>query len=230
MVWIKICGITNLEDARTASGLKVDSIGFVLSTSSPRRIEIDTAGRIIEALRSEENMIPAAGVFVNEKIKDVLKYSKSLGLDYVQLSGDENNSYLKKLKEKSGGLKIIKSIRIKDNNKDKNKKKEISYISAGKAKIYQEIESFKGHADFILFDSYRSGAYGGTGDTFNWDIIKYFSIGIPVILSGGLDGENVRQAVDIVKPFGVDASSRLEICPGKKDPDKVRRFVNAIRL
>ena len=230
MVWIKICGITNLEDARMASRLKVDSIGFVLSTDSPRRIEINTAGRIIEALRSEGNMIPAVGVFVNEETKDVLKYSKSLGLDYVQLSGDENNSYLKKLKEKSGGLKIIKSIRIKDNNKDKNKKKEISYISAGKAKIYQEIESFKGYADFILFDSYRNGAYGGTGDTFNWDIIKYFSIGIPVILSGGLDGENVRQAVDIVKPFGVDASSRLEICPGKKDPDKVRRFVNAIRL
>ncbi len=222
MVWIKICGITNLEDARMASGLKVDSIGFVLSTSSPRRIEIDKAGRIIKALRSEENMIPAAGVFVNEKTKDVLKYSKSLGLDYVQLSGDEDKNYLKKLKEKSGGLKIIKSIRIK--------KKEIPYRSAGKAKIYQEIESFKGYVDFILFDSYREGAYGGTGDTFNWDIIKYFSIGIPVILSGGLDSENVKQAIDIVKPFGVDASSRLEICPGKKDPDKVRRFVNAVRL
>ena len=230
MVWIKICGITNLEDARMASGLKVDSIGFVLSTDSPRRVEPDTAATIIGELRKERNMISAAGVFVNEKIGYILECSKSLGLEYVQLSGDEGSDYLKELKEKSGRLKIIKSIRIKDKNKDKNKKKEISDYIAGKAKIYQEIESFKGYADFILFDSYRKGAYGGTGDTFNWDIVKYLNAGIPVILSGGLDGENVREAMEIVKPFGVDASSRLEIHSGKKDPDKVRRFVNAVRL
>lgn len=223
MVWIKICGITNLEDARMVSRLKADSIGFVLSADSPRGIGLDTAGRIIRALRGEENIVPVTGVFVNEKIENILQYSKSLGLAYVQLSGDEDSSYLKSLKEKSGELKIIKSLRIKDKNKKDMDR------DTGEAKINQEIEGFKGYADFILFDSYIKGAYGGTGKTFNWDIVKYSNIGIPVILSGGLDSENIKRAVDIVKPFGVDASSRLEIYPGKKDPDKVRRFISAIK-
>lgn len=217
MVWIKICGITNIDDAKSISELGVDAMGFVLSADSPRRVEIITAYRIIEALRTGENKISMVGVFVNEEIRKVLNDYRSLRLDYIQLSGDEDMDYLKDLKEKAKDIKIIKSIRIKNKSE--------SY----RAKINKKVDKLKEYADFILMDSYSKNVYGGTGVSFNWDIVKDYYREIPVILSGGLDAENVRQAVDIVKPFGVDASSKLEIYPGKKDIDKVTKFINVLK-
>lgn len=217
MVWIKICGITNLEDAKSISELGVDAMGFVLSADSPRRVEIITVYRIIEALRTGENKISMVGVFVNEEIRKVLNDYRSLRLDYIQLSGDEDRDYLKDLKEKAKDIKIIKSIRIKNKNE--------SY----RAKINKKVDKLKEYADFILMDSYSKNVYGGTGVSFNWDIVKDYDWEIPVILSGGLDTGNVRQAIDIVKPFGVDASSKLEIYPGKKDIDKVTKFINVLK-
>ena len=111
MVWIKICGITNSEDATGISCLGVDAIGFVLSTNSPRRMEPDAAGKIITALRSEGIRVPAAGVFVNEKIERITQWVKLLGLDYIQLSGDEEEDYIEDLRTRSGKIKIIKAIR-----------------------------------------------------------------------------------------------------------------------
>ena len=217
MVWIKICGITNIDDAKSISELGVDAMGFVLSADSPRRVEIITAYRIIEALRTGENKISMVGVFVNEEIRKVLNDYRSLRLDYIQLSGDEDMDYLKDLKEKAKDIKIIKSIRIKNKSE--------SYS----AKINKKVDKLKEYADFILMDSYSKNVYGGTGVSFNWDIVKDYYREIPAILSGGLDAENVRQAVDIVKPFGVDASSKLEIYPGKKDIDKVTKFINVLK-
>lgn len=217
MVWIKICGITNIEDAKSISELRVDAIGFVLSADSPRKVEVITAYRIIEALRTGENKISMVGVFVNEEIRKVLNDYRSLRLDYIQLSGDEDMDYLKDLKEKAKDIKIIKSIRIKNKSE--------SY----RAKINKKVDKLKEYADFILMDSYSKNVYGGTGVSFNWDIVKDYYREIPVILSGGLNAENVRQAVDIVKPFGVDASSKLEIYPGKKDIDKVTKFINVLK-
>lgn len=217
MVWIKICGITNIDDAKSISELRVDAMGFVLSADSPRKVEVITAYRIIEALRTGENKISMVGVFVNEEIRKVLNDYRSLRLDYIQLSGDEDMDYLKDLKEKAKDIKIIKSIRIKNKSE--------SY----RAKINKKVDKLKEYADFILMDSYSKNVYGGTGVSFNWDIVKDYYREIPVILSGGLDAENVRQAVDIVKPFGVDASSKLEIYPGKKDIDKVTKFINVLK-
>jgi phosphoribosylanthranilate isomerase len=217
MVWIKICGITNIDDAKSISELRVDAMGFVLSADSPRRIEAITAYRIIEALRTGENKISMVGIFVNEEIRKVLNDYRSLRLDYIQLSGDEDRDYLKDLKETAKDIKIIKSIRIKNKSE--------SYS----AKINKKVDKLKEYADFILMDSYSKNVYGGTGVSFNWDIVKDYYREIPVILSGGLDAENVRQAVDIVKPFGVDASSKLEIYPGKKDIDKVTKFINVLK-
>jgi phosphoribosylanthranilate isomerase len=217
MVWIKICGITNVDDAKSISELGVDAMGFVLSADSPRKVEIITVYRIIEALRTGENKISMVGVFVNEEIRKVLNDYRSLRLDYIQLSGDEDRDYLKDLKEKAKDIKIIKSIRIKNKSE--------SY----RAKINKKVDKLKEYADFILMDSYSKNVYGGTGVSFNWDIVKDYYREIPVILSGGLDAENVRQAVDIVKPFGVDASSKLEIYPGKKDIDKVTKFINVLK-
>lgn len=218
MVWIKICGITNSEDAERISGLDIDAMGLILSTDSPRRVSVLKAKKIIEAVRNKEgSRISMVGVFVNEEVQDVLKDCRYLKLDYIQLSGDEDMSYLKDLSSGSKSLKIIKSIRIKGRDQ--------SY----EAKLNEKLKKLKGQIDFILLDSYSEDAYGGTGRTFDWSIARDFSGEIPVILSGGLNGENVRQAVNIAKPFGVDASSKLEICPGKKDMDKVSRFVNVLK-
>ncbi|MFA5014138.1 MAG: phosphoribosylanthranilate isomerase [Actinomycetota bacterium] len=220
MVWIKICGITNSEDAAGISRLGVNAIGFVLSTNSPRRVESDTAEKIIMALRSEGIKVPVAGVFVNEKIERITRCVKLLGLDYIQLSGDEEENYIEDLRTRSGKTKIIKAIRIKDNNKDQE-----DMIDG----LDEEIDKLKGYADFILLDSYRKGIYGGTGVPLDWGMLKNYCSKIPVILSGGLDPENVKKAVDTVEPFGVDTSSGLEIYPGKKDMNKVARFVNILR-
>jgi phosphoribosylanthranilate isomerase len=218
MVWIKICGITNMEDAEKISGLNTDAMGFILSTRSPRRINTSKAKKIIEAVRNKQNNeISMVGVFVNEEVSKVLKDFEYLKLDHIQLSGDEDGHYLKDLNERTTGVKIIKSIRIKGRSR--------SY----EAELNEEIKKLKGHADFILLDSYIENIYGGTGMSFDWNIAKNCLRGIPIILSGGLDAENVRQAVSMVKPFGVDASSKLETYPGKKDIYKVSRFIDVLR-
>jgi phosphoribosylanthranilate isomerase len=217
MVWIKICGITNLEDAAGICHLGVDAMGFVLSTNSPRRVKPEKAEEIITALRGSGIKVPVAGVFVNEKIERVIQCGDLLGLDYIQLSGDEEEEYIENLKKESGKIKIIKALRIKDKNKDQ------------KDTIDEKIDKLQDHTDFILLDSYRKGIYGGTGAPLNWEMLKNYRSKIPVILSGGLDPENVKRAVDTVRPFGVDASSGLEIYPGKKDLNKVARFVNILR-
>ncbi len=217
MVWVKICGITNLEDAEEISKLKVDAMGFILSTDSPRRIKAAEAGKIIKILRSRKKKISAVGVFVNEEVGKVIEDSESLGLDFIQLSGDEDGYYLKDLMERTGNINIIKSIRV--NHKDK------LYVK----KVYEKISKLEKFVDFILMDSYRKDVYGGTGKSFRWDIIKNYCGRVPVILSGGLDAENVGEAVRTVKPFGVDASSKLEAYPGKKDIYKVSRFINVLK-
>jgi len=223
MVWIKICGITNLEDARMVTRLGADTMGFILSTDSPRRIGLDRAKDIVDALSEEKNKILRAGVFVNEEIKYILSCSGKLGLDYIQLSGDEDSDFLKKLKDASGGLKIIKAVRIK--NRDKTINGNGSYEN----EINEKIESARSFADYILLDSYKKNVYGGTGMTSDWNFAGDCSSRMPVILSGGLEPGNIREAIDSVRPFGVDASSRLELYPGKKDPVKLNEFIKIIR-
>ncbi len=217
MVWVKICGITNMEDAEKISKLKIDAMGFILSADSPRRIKATEAGKIIEAIRGRKKNISAVGVFVNEEIGKVAEDSESLGLDFIQLSGDEDEYYLKDLKRRTVHINIIKAIRV--NHKDKLCSK----------KVYEKMIRLEKLVNFILLDSYSKDVYGGTGKSFRWDIIKDYHSLVPVILSGGLDAENVGEAVRIVKPFGVDASSKLETYPGKKDIYKVRRFINILK-
>jgi len=210
MVWVKICGITEKEDAEAAAGMGADCLGFILSTDSPRCIEPDDVIRITGSLKDVEK----AGVFVNEDIRKVTDTAESLGLDYVQLSGDEDVPYIKELRRGAEKVKIIKALRIK---KDEN-------TDIGRAS-----EEMLRHADFILLDSYDKYMYGGTGKTVDWKAIKGLIDPDKLIVSGGLCHENVSGALDVLEPFGVDASSRLEASPGKKDHDKVRKFLEAVR-
>jgi phosphoribosylanthranilate isomerase len=217
MIWIKICGITNLEDAKKISELDADAMGFILSTDSPRRIENSRAKKIIRSVRKNNKNIYLVGVFVNEKIEKVLRDSDDLDLDMVQLSGDENREYLKTLYGRSGDVKIIKALRIKNESQ------------SGRTELGKDIHKMKKYTDFILLDSYSKDIYGGTGVSFDWDIARDYNRTVPIILSGGLDAENIEKAIKTAKPFGVDASSKLEIYPGKKDISKVSEFIKTLR-
>lgn len=200
---IKICGITNLEDALLATHLGADALGFVFS-KSPRRISPEKAQEIISQLPPFVNTV---GVFANEPLERIVETLDSCSIDVVQLHGDENQKYCSELKEFN--KKIIKAVRIRD---------ELSLL---------ELLSFD--VDAHLFDSYSKEAYGGTGKTFDWDVIKGKDFSKPIILSGGLAADNVAEAIEFFQPYGVDASSRLEKEPGVKEPKSVTEFIKVVR-
>ena len=200
MVKIKICGITNLGDARASAKLGADFIGFIFA-KSPRRITPLKAKKIIEQLPAS---IKKVGVFVNEKAETVNNISDYCGLDLVQLHGKESPNYLKKIKKP-----VIKAFRIRD-------KRSLNQLSRYKAKAF-------------LLDTYKKGKPGGTGETFNWDLAvaakKYRH---PIFLSGGLNPENISGAIKKVKPYAVDVSSGVERKPGKKDIVKLKKIQELI--
>ena len=203
MTRIKICGITNLDDAMSAVELGVDALGFVFS-ESPRKISIEDVEKITENLPP---FVVTVGVFVNEYPEFIAKVFLRCKIDAFQLHGDETPNYCTNFPNE----KIIKAFRLKDRDS-------INLISK-----YKEI-------DAILLDVYVEGKYGGTGETFNWDLaIEAKKFGKPIILSGGLNPENVKDAILKVKPYAVDTSSGVEEKPGKKDFQKMKEFVRRVR-
>ncbi|MBI3599240.1 MAG: phosphoribosylanthranilate isomerase [Nitrospinae bacterium] len=213
MTKVKICGITNLEDAVYAAECGADAVGFIFYQKSPRFIERKTAKEII---RNLPPFITTVGVFVNHDIEDVIKTAQDCRLNAVQLHGDESPDYCSKIPllspfTKGGvrGIKIIKAIRVE--SKDSFKKMTGYGVSA------------------FLLDSYSENSYGGTGKTFNWNLaIKAKEYG-RIILSGGLTKDNVKDAIEKVEPYGVDVSSGVEESIGKKDREKVRAFIKRVK-
>ena len=201
MVKVKICGITNLEDAISAQAQGADFLGFVFA-ESPRRIKADKAKRIIERLNTG---IKVVALFVNEEKKAVDNILKELErVDILQFHGDDTPDYCRQFREKE----VIKAIRIKD------------------ASSLKKIDEFKG-VDYLLLDTFHSAQYGGTGMAFDWDIaVEAKDYGIPIFLSGGLNAGNVRDAVVKLRPFAVDVSSGVEKSPCRKDPEMVGRFID----
>ena len=223
MVWIKICGITNTEDALKIACLGADALGFVLSTDSPRKIKASKAKEIIITVKEKFMDLPGyklpsfAGIFVNETIEAVTKAADKLELDFMQFCGNEDAEYMLKVKKKFKNIKLIKMIRIKE------------YILSIKSLIPQ-LQEYKNTVDYFLLDTYKENFYGGMGISFNWELVKGLSREFSVILAGGLDSKNVSEAIKTVKPFGIDASTRLEESPGKKDITKVEIFIkNALK-
>lgn len=204
---IKICGITNLEDARFASGALVDYLGFIFYDKSPRYIEPGEAGAIINWIEGPEKV----GVFVNEPIDDLNIIAKQTGLDYVQLHGDESPEYCE-LVEKP----IIKVLHIEEESVD--------YL------LKHQVEAYAKVADYLLFDTKIDGLWGGTGKSFDWSMITELDIDIPFFLSGGLNAENIKVAIETVQPYAVDVSSSLEQKPGLKDFGKIEAFMDEIKL
>lgn len=198
MVKVKICGITNIEDALSAVELGADALGFVFAPS-PRQVTHEKAKEIIKKLPP---WISTVGVFVNEKPERILQ----MDLDWIQLHGEESPDYCREL-----GRKIVKTIRVKEKS---SLEKIPEYSVAG-----------------ILLDTYDPALSGGTGKGFNWDLaIEAKKFGKPIILAGGLNPENVAEAIKRVQPYGVDISSGVESSPGKKDYEKMKQFIISVQI
>ncbi|MCR4320280.1 MAG: phosphoribosylanthranilate isomerase [Candidatus Brocadiaceae bacterium] len=194
---VKICGITNSEDARSAVELGADALGFVFA-KSPRQVTKEQARDIIKNLPP---FVTSVGVFVDEKADVIKEICNFCGIHTVQLHGNGQPAYLNELE----GYKIIKVFRIKEEDDLK------------------PLANYKPHA--FLLDSYVKGVMGGTGMTFNWEIARQAHKYGTIILSGGLTPENVRKAIRVVTPYAVDVSSGVESLPGKKDKLLVKRFI-----
>ena len=202
-VRIKICGITNLEDALLAVELGASALGFVFYPKSPRYIAPEAARRIIQHLPP---FVTTVGVFVNEREEAILKVVGEAGLDLVQLHGEESPELCVRLFPK-----VIKALRVRE------------------VEDLKVIPAYQGKIRAVLLDTYVKGIPGGTGQTFNWDLARRAQkFGIPLVLAGGLRPENIKEALRTVRPFAVDVSSGVEAFPGKKDPEKLRALFTAV--
>jgi phosphoribosylanthranilate isomerase len=201
MVRVKICGITNLEDALLAAELGADALGFIFYAKSPRHITPEAAREIVAQLPP---FVAAVGVFVDEAAAVVAELAAKIGLDWVQLHGQESPGYCRTL-----GHKVIKGFRIQDED------------SLG------QLADYRGAAQALLLDTYKKGQVGGTGEIFDWHLARKAKEYGPIILAGGLTADNVAQAIAAAGPAAVDAASGTEAAPGKKDPAKLRAFFKA---
>jgi phosphoribosylanthranilate isomerase len=200
---VKICGVTDPDDARDAALLGVDAIGLNFYERSPRCIDSGTASRIIEAVPA---FVSVAGVFVNHPNPQGLEdLALSLGLHAVQLHGNETPDYCSMIQK----VKVIKAFRVDSNFR---------------------VESLKNYSNtMFLLDSGSGAQFGGTGKVFDWSQAYGANAFGWIVLAGGLTAENVGDAVSRLHPFAVDVSSGVESSPGKKDYEKMRRFIEAVR-
>ena len=202
MTQVKICGITNDEDALCAAACGADALGFIFYPPSPRYIAPDKAQQIIKKLPAG---IVCVGVFVNETAATVQRISELCGLDFIQLHGDESVEYCAGFAPEM----IIKAVHLRDEN--------------------DVLNAFRYSAAAILVDSRHAGLYGGTGKTANWDLALKIKSKKPLILSGGLNEDNVGEALEKIAPAALDINSGVEIEPGKKDHEKLTGIFDVIR-
>ncbi|MBU1125494.1 MAG: phosphoribosylanthranilate isomerase [Candidatus Omnitrophica bacterium] len=201
MVKVKVCGITNLEDARAAIEAGADALGFVFYRKSPRYISAVSARIIIRKLPAR---IEKVGVFVDAPEKRIKKIVSSCGLSMVQFHGHESAQFCRRFPS----YKIIKAFGVKDS---------VDWTGICRYKTYA-----------YLFDTYAARKKGGTGRSFKWKLLKNrLQSKVLIFLSGGLTANNVSSAIGLVRPDWVDASTSLELSPGKKDPRKINAFIKA---
>jgi phosphoribosylanthranilate isomerase len=207
MTCVKICGITNVKDALVALDAGADFLGFIFHPPSPRRVTPELAGQIAERVRRSSPTVCLVGVFVDQDPASVQRTVARCGLDYAQLHGAEPPEWTTALLNQ--GIKVIKAFRVRDGG---------------------SLDDIERHpATAFLLDAYVPGQAGGTGQTFDWNLARRAGLLGPIILAGGLTPENVAQAIHTVRPWGVDVSSGVEAAPGRKDPEKVRRFIAAAK-
>lgn len=201
---VKICGVARLEDAVLAAELGAWAVGMVFYAPSPRSCPRDQAELIAATLKRR---VELAGVFVNASLDEIGRLADQLSLTLVQLHGDEGPSFCAEVARRTGA-RVIKAAPI------------------GGAGALQDLERF--HTDFHLLDGHTPGLRGGGGQTFEWELLAARRSKVPAILSGGLHPDNVRAAIDLADPYGVDVASGVESSPGVKDDAKLRAFFAAV--
>jgi len=203
MVKIKICGITNHQDAASAVELGTDAIGFVFAPS-PRRITPEKAQQIINAMPP---FVQTVGVFVNERPDAIRQIMRFCGLDLIQFHGDEPPEVCEDFMPRS-----IKAFQIRDRS------------------VLHAMTPYKGKTKAMLLDTYADQKRGGTGKRFDWNLAAMGkTLGVPIILAGGLTPSNIERAISMANPFAVDVSSGVEDRPGKKDHHLMERLIKIIR-
>jgi phosphoribosylanthranilate isomerase len=200
MTWIKICGITNIEDGLKAVSLGADALGFIFAPSL-RRVEPATVRAIIRSLSTS---VFKVGVFLNHPLSEVREIAAYCNLNGLQLHGEESPDYCQQFSQK-----VIRTIRIRDLESLKDMAK------------YPNVS--------ILLDSYSPTQGGGTGTPFPWEIALKAKEERDFILSGGLNPSNVAEAIKKIRPMGVDVCSGVETMPGKKDPSRMAEFIKEVR-
>ena len=204
MTRVKTCGITSIEDARLAAGLGAWALGLIFWPGSPRACRVEEAELIGTELRRRAEIV---GVFVNAPLDEVAATADRCMLTMLQLHGDEGPAYCREAARRTGA-RVIKAARVRD------------------AAQVRDLQPF--HTDFHLLDTHSMVAPGGTGETFDWRLAKLHGGTPPLVLSGGLNAENVGEAIAAVRPYAVDSASGTEAAPGRKDPARLEEFFGAV--
>jgi len=255
MTWIKICGITNTGDAHLATAAGANALGFVFYEKSPRRVTVETVKSIVAELPLKLEKI---GVFVNETVENVQRIVTEAGLTAVQLHGEEDAEFSRSLfrlmsnglrrpiifrtyaasifdkpAEESVGWDPVSSGLVEPDEAYKGKRVQKIHV-AQNGDLFLETHGFRpGIITGVLLDSSTSTQRGGTGQAFDWERVQPWAGVINsisrLIVAGGLHAGNVQDAIHVLHPWGVDVSTGVEREPGKKDPQKVRDFVEAVR-
>jgi phosphoribosylanthranilate isomerase len=209
---IKICGITSVEDALLAAEAGADAIGLNFYERSPRYVTTERAKEICLALPAG---VAKVGVFVNSLPKGIAAMAERVGLDVIQLHGDEGPDFLGSL----GKLPVIKAFRCRES-------------TLNSVRAFLTLCPEPSFPIAVLLDAHAPGSYGGTGQVLDWRRLqaeRHQLLGLPLILAGGLTPQNVAEAIRVARPDAVDTASGVEVSPGKKDPAKVRAFISAAK-
>jgi phosphoribosylanthranilate isomerase len=205
MTRIKVCGMTSIADATQAADLGAWAIGLIHHRDSPRFVPPEAAEEIGAALKRR---CEVAGVFVNSTMEEVVDAADREQLTIIQLHGDEGPSFCTEAARRTGA-KVMKAFRVRS------------------AADIRAAEAFR--TSFHLFDAYRQRAPGGTGESFDWELLAGRRSKVPMVLAGGLTPENVGEAIAAARPYAVDVVTGVEAEPGRKDPERVERFFEAVR-
>jgi len=203
---LKVCGITELEDARYLAGAGADYLGFVQHEDSPRYAPPSLASDIIEWVHGPKPV----GVFVNDGAAEINAAVDEAGFAFAQLHGQEPPHVVEAV-----NCPVIKAIHVRND--------------AAPEQLRTLFERYEDVAEYFLLDTHNSSVWGGTGESFNWRLARELSSDYPIFLAGGIDADNVQRAVETMRPFAIDLSSSLEDVPGEKSFAKIDAFFDAFR-
>lgn len=204
---IKICGITRLQDARSAAAFGADYLGFIQHEESPRYVTPAAASEMISWVAGPQPV----GVFVNDDAETVIARCEEASFSHAQLHGHESVETCETVQ--AAGLTVIKTFQV------------VSDASAEQLRAF--IEPYTDAIDYVLLDTHHTSLWGGTGESFNWRLAREVARAYPTFLAGGLSPGNVAEAIATMRPFAVDVSSSIEEAPGRKDPQLLAGFFDA---